>query len=103
MRKNTNDKITSVEEQIKQLENQRKRLMQQQRAEENEARNKRCYRRGAYIESLVDGSPEMTDEQFYKVISTALNKQSPAKQTNTTLAPKTTDESKDEGAVTELA
>jgi translation initiation factor 2 alpha subunit (eIF-2alpha) len=79
-RKTTADKIANVQERKQQLENEMKRLMQQQRKEERKARDRRIFRRGAHIESLVAGSPEMSDEQFYRVIINALGKQFPHKK-----------------------
>jgi hypothetical protein len=63
-RKTTADKITGVEEQIRQLENQRKRLRQQERAEERKKRNHRICKRGGLLEKLLPATIPLTDEQF---------------------------------------
>jgi len=64
MRKTTLEKITSVEEQIRQLENQRKQLLQQQKAANRKARTKRLIERGAILESLISGADALTNEQI---------------------------------------
>jgi hypothetical protein len=101
-RKTKAERIATVKERKQQLEKEIKRLQQAQRADERDERDKRYYRRGKHIESLVDGSPDMTDEQFYKIIAKALNKHFPTKRADTAPTPSGADESKDEGAVTEL-
>jgi hypothetical protein len=78
-RKTTAEKIQSELERKKQVENQIKRLLQQQRKEERKERDRRYYERGKHVESLVAGADSMTNEQFYKIIEKALNKQFPTK------------------------
>ena len=97
MPRTTASKIANVQEQIKQLENQRKNLLQEQRKEERKERDRRYYERGKHIESLVSGADSMTDEQFYKVIEKVLNKHFPTKRADTALAPSGADEGKDDG------
>ena len=74
MRKTTSEKLQAELEKRQQQDNIIKRLQQIQREEEREENNKRYHRRGKHIESLVEGAGDMTDEQFYKLIETALNK-----------------------------
>jgi hypothetical protein len=64
MAKTAEEKIESVQEQIRQLENQKKRLMQEQKERERKARTKRLIERGAILESLIDGADALTNEQI---------------------------------------
>ena len=64
MAKSTIEKIASVEEQIQQLENARKKLIQQQKDADRKARTKRLIERGAILESLIDKSETLTNEQI---------------------------------------
>ena len=75
MPRTTIERRMSIEEQIKQLEKQRRQLLQRERAEEREERDHRLQRRGKFVESLIDGAPEMTDEQFYNIVSNVFYKQ----------------------------
>lgn len=58
------EKITSIEEEIRQLENKRKQLVQEQKAQERRDRTKRLCRRMGLFESLVPDSIPLTEEQF---------------------------------------
>lgn len=73
-RRTTAEKIAEVQARKQREENELKRLIQQQRAEERKERDRRIYRRGATIESFIDGAGAMTDEQFYKVVANALKR-----------------------------
>ena len=64
MAKTTEEKIESVQEQIKQLENQRKKLVQEQKAQERKTRTKRLIERGAILESLIPEANTFTNEQI---------------------------------------
>lgn len=64
MSKTTKEKIQSVQDQIRQLENQRKRLLQEQKERERKARTKRLIERGAILESLVPDADSYTNEQI---------------------------------------
>jgi len=57
------ERIASVEDKIKQLENQRKQLIQKQKADERKARTKRLIERGAILESLIADAETLTNEQ----------------------------------------
>ena len=70
--KTTAEKLTSVEEQIKQLENQKKLLLQQQKTQERKARDHRLCKRGAYLEKIVPDTIQFTDEQFYQFLDKML-------------------------------
>lgn len=53
-----------IEEEIRQLENRRRQLVQEQKAQERKDRTKRLYRRMGLFESLVPDSIPLTEEQF---------------------------------------
>jgi len=63
MAKTKQEKIDGIQEQIVQLENQKKKLLQQQKEAERKARTKRFIERGAILESLIDGADTFTNEQ----------------------------------------
>ena len=58
------EKITGIETRIEKLQNQKKQLVQKQRAAERTARNRRLFKRAGLLESLMPETIEMTDEQF---------------------------------------
>jgi len=64
MPRTTVEKIDSIQAQIQQLENERKRLMQQKKEQERKDRTKRLIERGAILESLIPGAAEYTNEQI---------------------------------------
>jgi hypothetical protein len=69
-----NPRADPIEEQIRNLEKQRRELLYQKRTEEREERNRRLQKRGKYIENFIDGASEMTDEQFYSIVASVFNK-----------------------------
>ena len=64
MAKTKAEKITSIEEEIRQLENRRRQLVQEQKAQERKDRTKRLCRRMGLFESLVPDTLPLTEEQF---------------------------------------
>ena len=58
------EKIESIQVEIKQLENQRKRLIQQQKEQERKDRTKRLCKRAGLMESLLPDTIALTDDQF---------------------------------------
>lgn len=58
------EKIAGIEEEIRQLENKRKQLVQEQKAQARKDRTKRLCRRMGLFESLVPDSIPLTEEQF---------------------------------------
>ena len=64
MAKTKAEKITSIEEEIRQLENRRRQLVQEQKAQERKDRTKRLCRRMGLFESLIPDSIPLTEEQF---------------------------------------
>ena len=70
--KTTGERIETLQEKIQQLENQKKQLLQKQKAQERTARNHRLCKRGAYLESIVPDTISLTDEQFYQFLDETL-------------------------------
>lgn len=69
MAKTKAEKITSIEEEIRQLENRRRQLVQEQKVQERKVqerkdRTKRLCRRMGLFESLVPETIPLTEEQF---------------------------------------
>lgn len=58
------EKIAGIEEEIRQLENRRRLLVQEQKSQERKDRTKRLCRRMGLFESLVPDSIPLTEEQF---------------------------------------
>ena len=58
------EKIAGIEEEIRQLENRRRQLVQEQKTQERKDRTKRLCRRMGLFESLVPDSIPLTEEQF---------------------------------------
>jgi uncharacterized protein YaiL (DUF2058 family) len=100
MRKTTAEKIQAEQARKQQIENGIKKLQQQQRAEERKARTKRLIERGAIVESLIENPADLTNEQFFNLVKTALDlygKGKPAKLGKTAPAePEETAGSEDE-------
>ena len=67
--KNIDEKILMAEEEIKQLQNKRKKLISQQKQEERKKREKRLYEKGAVFESIFTESKDFTKDEFYQLIS----------------------------------
>ena len=57
-------KITSIEEEIKQLENKKKRIVQEQKEQERKDRTNRLCKRMGFIERLLPDTIPLTEEQF---------------------------------------
>ncbi len=67
--KNIEEKILMADEEIKQLQNKRKKLISQQKQEERKKRDKRIYEKGAVFESIFTESKELTKDEFYQLIT----------------------------------
>ena len=67
--KNIDEKILMAEEEIKQLQNKRKKLISQQKQEERKKRDKRLYEKGAVFESIFNESKDFTKDEFYQLIT----------------------------------
>ena len=64
MAKSKIEKIASIEEEIRQLENKKKRLIQEQKEQERKDRTNRLCKRMGFIEKLLPGTIPLTEEQF---------------------------------------
>lgn len=71
--KNIEEKIISTEEEIKQSQNKRKKLLSEQKLQERKKRDKRIYEKGAVFESIFTESKNLTKDEFYELI-TSLNR-----------------------------
>lgn len=58
-----------AEEETKQLQNKRKKLISQQKQEERKKRDKRLYEKGAVFESNFNESKDFTKDEFYQLIT----------------------------------
>ncbi|EJP24027.1 PF12958 family protein [Peptostreptococcaceae bacterium AS15] len=67
--KNIDEKILMAEEEIKQLQNKRKKLISQQKQEERKKRDRRIYEKGAVFESIFTESKDFTKDEFYQLIT----------------------------------
>ena len=67
--KNIDEKILMAEEEIKQLQNKRRKLISQQKQEERKKRDKRIYEKGAVFESIFIESKDFTKDEFYQLIT----------------------------------
>ena len=74
MPRTTTERISNIQVQIQQLENERKRLMQQQKEAERKARTKRLIERGAILESLLTDAENLTNEQIKTLLEKALQR-----------------------------
>ena len=72
--KNIEEKILMADEEIKQLQNKRKKLISQQKQEERKKRDKRIYEKGAVFESIFIESKNLTKDEFYQLITSQRNK-----------------------------
>ena len=67
--KNIDEKILITEEEIKQLQNKRKKLISQQKQKERKKRDRRLYEKGAVFESIFTESKDFTKDEFYQLIT----------------------------------
>ena len=73
--KNIEEKILMANEEIKQLQNKRKKLISQQKQEERKKRDKRIYEKGAVFESIFTESKDLTKDEFYQLITSLIRKE----------------------------
>lgn len=64
--------IAKAEEEIRQLQNKRKKLLSQKKSEERKVRTHRLVGRGAILESLLEQPEQYTNEQIKGLLETAL-------------------------------
>ena len=67
--KNIDEKILMAEEEIKQLQNKRKKLISKQKQEERKKRDRRLYEKGDVFESIFTENKELTKAEFYQLIT----------------------------------
>ena len=67
--KNIEEKILMADEEIRQLQNKRKKLISQQKQEERKKRDKRLYEKGAVFESIFTESKDFSKDEFYQLIT----------------------------------
>ena len=67
--KNIEEKILMADEEIKQLQNKRKKLISQQKQEERKKRDRRIYEKGGVFESIFTESKDFTKDEFYQLIT----------------------------------
>ena len=72
--KNIDEKILMAEEEIKQLQNKRKKLISQQKQEERKKRDKRIYEKGAVFANAVSGKSGISITVGLKYTRTYLHK-----------------------------
>ena len=73
--KNIEEKILMADEEIKQLQNKRKKLISQQKQEERKKRDKRIYEKGAVFESIFTESKNLTKDEFYQLITSLIREE----------------------------
>ena len=73
--KNIEEKILMADEEIRQLQNKRKKLISQQKQEERKKRDKRIYEKGAVFESIFIESKNLTKDEFYQLIISLIRKE----------------------------
>ena len=73
--KNIEKKILMADEEIKQLQNKRKKLISQQKQEQRKKRDKRIYEKGAVFESIFIESKNLTKDEFYQLITFLIRKE----------------------------
>ncbi|MCL2562709.1 MAG: DUF3847 domain-containing protein [Oscillospiraceae bacterium] len=64
MTRTKTERIASIEDKIAQLENQRKQLVQQQKADERKARTRRLIQRGAMLEGFIPDAETYTEDEI---------------------------------------
>lgn len=67
--KNIDEKILMAEEEIKQLQNKRKKLISQQKQEERKKRDRRLYEKGAVFGKIFTSRKDFTKDEFYQLIT----------------------------------
>lgn len=70
--RNINEQIAKAEEEIRQLQNRKRKLLNQKKSEERKIRTHRLVERGAILESLIEQPEQYTNEQIKALLETAL-------------------------------
>ncbi len=66
--KNFDEQIAKAEEQIKQLNNKKKRLISEQKQAERKKRTKQLIERGAILESVIGNADDFSNEQLQTLL-----------------------------------
>ena len=66
--KNFDEQIAKAEEQIKRLNNKKKRLISEQKQAERKKRTKLLIERGAILESVIENSTDFSNEQLQTLL-----------------------------------
>ena len=66
--KNFDEQIAKAEEQIRQLNNKKKRLISEQKQDERKKRTKRLIERGAILESVIGNADDFSNEQLQTLL-----------------------------------
>ena len=66
--KNFDEQIAKAEEQIRQLNNKKKRLISEQKQAERKKRTKRLIERGAILESVIGNAEDFSNEQLQALL-----------------------------------
>ena len=66
--KNYDEEIAKAEEQIKQLNNKKKRLISEQKQAERKNRTKRLIERGAILENVIGNTDDFSNEQLQTLL-----------------------------------
>lgn len=66
------EKIAKTEEEIRQLQNKKKKLLNEKKASERKARTRRLIERGAILESLIEQPEQYDNGQIKSLLETAL-------------------------------
>ena len=66
--KNYDEQIAKAEEQIKQLNNKKKRPISEQKQAERKKRTKRLIERGAILESIIGNAEDFSNEQLQTLL-----------------------------------
>ena len=68
---NINEQIAKAEEEIRQLQNRKKKLLNQKKSEERKIRTHRLVERGAILESLLEKPEQYSNEQIKGLLEVA--------------------------------
>jgi hypothetical protein len=72
MDKTIAERIADAKDELRKMENRRKRLIQSQKVEIRRQRTRRLIERGAIVESLIDGADKVTNKQFKSLMGKIL-------------------------------
>jgi predicted DNA-binding helix-hairpin-helix protein len=72
MDKTIAERIAEAKDELRKMDNLRKRLIQSQKVEIRRQRTRRLIERGAIVESLIGGADALTNEQFKSLMEKIL-------------------------------